>query len=245
MSGKDSSDNRNSSTFSGINWKRETLLVIFGAILGGLVFTAVSPFVVPTIHDIQVHQFGVQKPTLGVEVDYASGVSGERFSVSDNETYDRYTVTIQNPSDKRVSTLTVGTVFPGVIEAQRVEPATTGISYSNNVELVATDSPENFSLASNGIRVSEIPPLKEVSATFLIDTTPEKGLAPGYWNTRGLDEYNASRGSIMISGQYRWQFKGSTYTEFKPYSYTNASKNDSPRKYDICVGKSSEKVCEN
>ena len=244
MSSKDNPDGRNSDTFSGINWKRETLLVIFSAILGGLVFTAISPFIVPTIHDIQVYEFGVQKPTVGVEVDYASGVSGERFSISDNETYDRYTINIQNPSDKRVSALTVGAMFPGVIEAQRVGPAATGISYSNNVELVATSSPENFSWASNGIRVSEVPPLKQVSITFLIDTTPEKAPVPGYWKQRGFETYNASQGSIMVSGQYRWQFKGSTYTELKPYSYTNASQNDSPNKYDVCIGKYRKEVCE-
>lgn len=245
MSERGDSKSDDSKTLTTIDWKKETILVIFSAIIGGVVFSAVSPFIVPTIHDIQVYHLGVEKPSIGIEVEYAENIDGSRFSVPANESYDRYTVTVQNPSRKRVSTLTIGLVFPGVIEAQGVgltQPED-GISYSRNAWLVATDSSDNFSYASNALKVDELPPLKEVSATFLIDRTPEKAPIPGYWETSGLTRYNASRGTMMVSGQYRWQFKGSYYTELRQYTLLNVSHEVTPNRYDLCIGGRRRKIC--
>lgn len=235
----------NSSTLVAIDWKKETILVIFSAIVGGLTFSLVSPFIVPAIHDFQVNQLGAQNPTVGVEVRYAERIDGAKYPVPSNETYDRYTVHIQNPSQKQVSTLTVGFAFPGAIEYQQIgaHQASDEISYSRNARLVATEPSDNFSYTSNAVKVDELPPLKEVSVTFLIDRTLEKAPMPGYWETGGLTEYNDSRGTIMVSGQYRWQFKGSVYMEDQEYTWINASQRNSPRKYDVCVGKKAKSIC--
>lgn len=234
-----------SSTLSTINWKKETVLVIFSAIVGGLIFSAVSPFIVPFIHDIQVEEFGVQKPTVGIEVEYTEGVDGERFTVPTNESYDKYTITIQNPTQKQVRFPIVGFVFPGVIEAQRVGQSqlSDGISYSKNAQLVARDSADNFSYSSNAIKSDKLPPLKEISATFLVDRTPEEIPIPGYWKTKGLTNYRGSKGTLMITGQYQWQFKGSIYSETKEYVLVNESHGDSHYRYDVCVGESPPQIC--
>lgn len=245
MRNKDRPNEGDSITFTTINWKKEIILVIFSAIVGGVIFSAVSPFIVPTIHDFQVNHFGVQKPTVGIEVEYAEDVDGSRFSVPANETYDRYRVTVQNPSRKKVSILTVGLVFPGTIEAQEMgytQPVNE-VSYSRNGHLVATDPPDNFSYVSNALKIQELPPLKEVSVTFLVDRTPEKAPMPGYWKTEGLSEYNGSRGTVMVSSQYQWQFKSSVYSEIREYTLVDASPESYPRRYDLCVGKKKPEIC--
>lgn len=245
MSDEGESGKAESGTLTSIHWKKEIVLVVVSAILGGVIFSAVSPFIVPTIHDIQVNQFEVQNPTVGIEVEYAEGIDEPRFSVPANESYDRYTVTVQNPSQKQVSTVTVGLMFPGVIEAQQigfVQPAD-DISYSRNAWLVAGDPPKNFSYTSNALKVDELPPLKEVSATFLIDRSPEETPKPGYWDTAGVSRYEYSRGTIMVSGQYRWQFKGSVYTEMQEFVLLNESQSDTYERYDVCVGKNVEPLC--
>lgn len=238
-------DDSEPNVFKSINWKREIILIFVGSILGGLIFTAFSPFIVPHIHDFQVYELGAQNPTLGVHVEYAENVSGDNFQVPKNEEYDRYTVIIQNPSKKILSSVTIGLTFPGVIEAQEVGAyqARDAISYSENAHLVATDEVENFSYISNAIKIDELPPLKEISVTFLIDSTPEQPPIPGYWETAGLSEYNASRGSLMIDGQYRWQFKGTVYTETRQFIYIGREEIPGKSKYDMCIGKKSETIC--
>jgi hypothetical protein len=234
-----------SGTLRSINWKRELLLIGIGSILGGLLFTAISPFVVPAIHDFQVNQLGAQNPTVGVEVEYAEDVDGEPYSVPPNETYDRYIIRIQNPSKKQVSSLTVAMAFPGVIEEQEIGgyQAADETSYSQNARLVATDPPDNASYATNAIKLQELPPLKSVSVVFLIDRTPEKRPVPGYWGTAGLESYNASRGSLMLYGQYRWQFKGSVYTEVREFTYVDTRPTVAASTYDYCIGERATEIC--
>lgn len=178
-----------SGTLRSIKWKRELILIGVGSIIGGLLFTFISPFVVPGIHDFQVNSLDAQNPTVGVDVEYAENVSGTSFSVPSNETYDRYVIRIQNPSKKRVSSVLIGIAFPGVIEEQQIGAYQTPdeVSYSKNAELVATDAQANLSYATNAIKVEQLPPLKSVSVTFLIDRTPEETPVPGYWGTEGLN----------------------------------------------------------
>jgi len=70
MSDDDSSEVKLTDIIYKINWKRELILIVIGGIIGGVVFTMISPFIVPTIHDFQVNQLGAQNPVLGVEVEY-------------------------------------------------------------------------------------------------------------------------------------------------------------------------------
>lgn len=238
-------DNSEENILASINWKKELILIFIGSILGGLIFTTISPFIVPHIHDFQVYELGAENPDLGVHVEYAENVSVNTFQVPKNEDYDRYTIIIQNPSKKILSSVTIGLAFPGVIEAQEVGTyqAPDAISYSENAHLVANVDGENVSYYTNAIKVDELPPLKEISVTFIIDLTPEQPPLPGYWETAGLSEYNASRGSLMIDGQYRWQFKGSIYTENRQFTYIGPEEIPGKIKYDLCIGKRSEKIC--
>lgn len=245
MFGGDDSRTRLPATISEIEWKKELLLVCIGGIIGGLVFTSVSPFIVPHIHNFQVNHLGAGNPVLGVEVEYAGEVPGNSFSVSKNDTYDRYNVIITNPSTKELRTVTVGVAFPGGIEAQSVGHFQTidEDSYSQNANLVQTKNITNGSYVTNAIFISQLPPEKTASAAFLIDTTPEETLLPGYWETTGLEDYNASKGSIMVSGQYRWEFKGSVYIEEREFTYINVSSRASPHQFDICVGAQPDETC--
>ncbi|WP_430504274.1 hypothetical protein [Haloparvum sp. PAK95] len=229
------------------NWPKELTLIILGSILGGLIFTAISPIVVPVIHDAQVNHFGVQNPTLGVEVEYAEDVESSTFNVSDQESYDRYRVIIRNPSSRRLTTVTIGLAFLGGIEAQEVGhyQVTDASSYSANARLAVQNHVENTTHITNAIRISHLPPGKVVTATFLIDRSPEERVLPGYWETSGLQNYNASKGTVMVSGQFRWNFKGSIYTENEGFTHINASKRASPYRFDNCIGEQSPEICAN
>lgn len=227
-----------------INWTKQILIAIVGGIVGGLIFASVSPFIVPEIQDEQV-ALGAEKPTLGVEVKYAGDSPGRSFSIDGNETYDRYQVLVHNPSDKVLRYVTVGLAFPGGIKAHEMGhfQVSDEHSYSHNAELVAAQEVNDTVLVTNAISIPQLPPGKEVSATFLIDPTWEETPIPGYWDLTGLDDYNVSRGSIMVSGHYQWEFKGSFYTEERSYKYVNASARNSPTKYDFCVGRPWPDLC--
>jgi hypothetical protein len=228
-----------------IDWREELVLVLVGSILGGLIFTFVSPFIVPAIHDFQVNHLNAQNPDLGVEVRYAENVSGSTFNISDNETYHRYQIEIHNPTNQMLNTITVGLAFPGGIKNQSVghfQPMDSR-SYSRNAYLAQTESPNNTALITNAIIIPQLPPGKTVTATFLIDQSLEKRPIPGYWDTAGLEEYNASTGSIMISGHYRWDFKGQTYSEEERFTYVDASQRASPGRFDVCIGAKNEEYC--
>lgn len=245
MPSEDDSNRSLIDEFRAINWKREFLLIFIGSILGGIIFTSISPFVVPAIHNVQVNELGAQNPVLGIEVEYANDVSGNTFLENGTEKYDRYRIVIHNPSDKVLNTITVGVAFPGGIESQDVGhfQVKDGSSYSGNARLAQTREIENTTYVTNAIRISKLPPGKVVSATFLIDESPEEAPILGYWGSSGLDNYNASEGSIMVSGQFRWNLKGSTYTDDREFTLIYASQRASPYKFDLCVGEQRENIC--
>jgi hypothetical protein len=245
MPSKDGSSNHIFDILFKINWKRELVLVFIGSILGGLLFTFVSPFVVPSIHDFQVNEMGAQNPTLGVDVEYGEDAQNYAVDIPTNETYERYRIIIHNPSDKVLSTVTVGVAFPGGIEYQEVGRFQTqdSNSYSWNVRLARTQSNDNLTFVTNGIHINQLPPGKTASVTFLVDSTPEEHLIPGYWETSQLDGYDASEGTVMVSGEYRWDFKGSIYTERTEFTEIDKNNRTSQSKFDLCIGEQREAIC--
>jgi len=237
MSSRGNSTKSNSNSLQSIDWKRQTLLVVFSAILGGIVFSFFSPIIVPTINDFQVNQLGVQKPTAGIEVDYAGEINGSNHGLSTNETYSRYSITVTNPSEKPLNAAEFGFMFPGEIEHQRVNSCLfrNSSNCSQSGQLVAGIPTSNFSIVSNAIRIDTLSPFREVQLTFLVDTTPEGAPVPGYIS-QSRSSYNASAGSIMVSGRYNWQFNGRTYQENQPDTYLNVSQRDEPFTAEVCVG---------
>lgn len=164
-----------------------------------------------------------------------------------NETYERYRIFIHNPSDRTLNTLTVGLAFPGGIEAQTLgghQPIDAS-SYSRIARFAKPQSnrPSNATFLTNAVRIRQLPPDKVITASFLIDRSPEEAPLPGYWETEGLEEYNFSKRSVMVSGEYRWDFKGSVYTEKREFTYVNASYRQSRRRFDICIGDQRREIC--
>lgn len=214
------------------------------AVLGGFLFALVSPVALPLIHDFQVNHLGVQNPSLGITTEYEENVTNAESRGLGNSTYDRYKITIKNQRNKVLRYITVAFLFPGGIESARVgSERPKANSYSRYARLAVKDTPENLTSVSNAVRIRELPPGKEVTVTFVIDTKPQEVWAWPYGDWAGVENYNASDGTLMISGQYNWMFKGSMYTEEIEYTKVNARKDNTLERFDICIGESPAIEC--
>lgn len=186
---------------------------IIGGLIGGIVFTSLSPAVAPAMYDLHVQSGIVDQPEPSVSVhriDASDRSISEEFGVDPDGNYSVYVVELSNENQRTLQNYNLNVRFPGCVAATTVGAANLdSAAITNESQRVQVGEYANRSANATcygAIGITEFVPGNSALVTFVVADTYDPSQRRVY---PPPDQPN----QVYVADSYSWEYNGRSYYE--------------------------------